>query len=87
MKTEKDQPITFTAEQVGALRRYYDQQFDNMNRLALLAQLLDTQEVSLDSSACIGIASILNEIAIRMIGEDTEKCPLDLLLQNHEAAA
>ena len=87
METQKNNPITLTAEQVGDLKRYYDNQFDNMNRLALLAQLFDTEVVELDEAACIGIVSILNEISSRVVLGDQGNCPLDFLHKKQAAKA
>jgi len=88
MGTKKDNPITLTAEQVGELRRYHDGAIDRMNRLALLAAVfdIDNGSLTLDLAACLGLASILNELSIGQIAMDG-KSPLDVFREKHQVAA
>ena len=87
METKKDNPITLTAEQVGELRRYHSVMLDSANRLTLLSTLFDTEVVSLDESACIGIVSIIDEICTRITSSDTTTDPFKFLFQKHDIEA
>lgn len=86
METQKNNPITLTAEQVGELRRYHDGAMDRMNRLALLAALFAAEDVNLDGSAQLGLASILNELSVGQVIMDG-KSPFDVFFEKHQVAA